>query len=146
MYSRVTVPINYQTGNQAVAAMAFSIDYDQTCLVFDATDQDGDGIPDDIRFAALLNAFTISVSFDAADTDGELDFIIFDAAPPLAALPSLAPLVEIEFATGRCVTTGHYYFAPINFSLASFGDTSGRNVPGHTVNGSVTVVMRSARR
>ncbi|MCB0063122.1 MAG: hypothetical protein KDE19_13450, partial [Caldilineaceae bacterium] len=82
MYSRVTVPINYQTGNQAVAAMAFSIDYDQTCLVFDATDQDGDGIPDDIRFAALLNAFTISVSFDAADTDGELDFIIFDAAPP----------------------------------------------------------------
>ncbi len=133
----VVVPVSFAAGGAAISSMVFSIDFDQAWLVFDPTDSDGDGVPDAVNFN-LPVAFTGSVTYDAGDTDGELDFFIADVFPPLASLPDDA-LISITFGTGNpaAVTT-----AQIAFSIhppASFGNTSGQSVPGTTDNGSVLI-------
>ena len=135
----VTLPVTFNSGGHAIASTVFSVDYDQTWLTFDPTDSNGDGIPDDITFSTPP-AFTPQVAFNPADTDGELDFVIADFAPPLASLPS-GIIVSITFAVGTPPAT---LGAAVNFSqspAASFGNTAGQSVPGTTDNGSVLIVV-----
>ena len=44
------IPVVYDSDNNNINAIIFSLDYDETCLAFDETDVDGDGIPDAINF------------------------------------------------------------------------------------------------
>ena len=75
------MPVNFTSNDHSIASTAFSVDFDQTCLAFDATDSDQDGIPDAVTLS-LPGAFNVSVTFDGGDTDGELDFFIADLLPP----------------------------------------------------------------
>lgn len=130
--SQVTVPINFVANGSSINAMAFSVDFDESLLTFDPTDNNGDGIPDAISFN-LPAGFSPSVSFDASDTDGEIDIAIFSLNP--------TPLTDGTIAS-ITFTTGNVGNAAVNFSLdppVSFGGTDGSDVPGTTDNGSVLV-------
>ena len=133
------MPINFTANGNSIASLIFSVDYDQTWLAFDPMDSDEDGIPDAVAFN-LPGAFNASVTFDEADTDGELDFFIADLFPPLASLPDGA-IVSMTLNVGSPPGATE---AAVNFSpdpATSFGDTSGQSVPGTTDDGSVLIAL-----
>ncbi len=131
------VPVNYTANGHSISSVILSVDYDEEWLSFDATDGNGDGIPDTVTFN-LPSAFNGSVTFDATDTDGELDFFMADLFPPLASL-SDGEIVSIELdvgeAPGGTVTVVGFSQDP----AASFGNTEGQSVPGTTDDGSVII-------
>lgn len=132
--AEVAVPISFVNNANSIASIIFSVDFDETRLDFDPTDADGDGTPDSV----VLNvppAFGYSVTYDPADTDGELDIFIADNFPPLASMPSRT-IVTITFLV-RPDATG---VAPVAFSnnpAPSFGSTTGQSIAGTWRDGSV---------
>jgi len=134
--AQVVVPITYTAGGgeHAISSLAFSVDYDADWLGLDATDVNGDDIPDAITFD-LPAGFEAFATFDPNDVNGELDFFIIDIAPPLDPLPD-GVIATITFNTGDSSVGG----AEIRFShspAASFGDTTGKSVAGVTEGGAV---------
>lgn len=141
----VSVPIEFISDGQTIAATAFSIDFDENCLAFDPTDGDGDRIPDAITFNVPAQ-FNPGVTFDASDSDGELDFVIVDFVPPFASLPD-DTIVTIEFLTTCQPEPNTTIIAPVAFSnqpSASFSDENGGNVPGSSSDGSVEIMFATA--
>lgn len=140
---RVTVPIDFRPGGDAVAGLTFSIDFDESCLGLDASDQDGNGLLDRVRFT-LPAAFQVSVAYAAADTDGELDVVIADYAPPIASLPSLDGIVAIDFMPLCSTPDNTPVRAAIRFAsapAASFGAVDGRDLSGVTQDGAVLITL-----
>ena len=137
----VTVPVAFQSNGNAVGSTTFSLDFDETCLAFDEKDANNDGRPDAVRFGAPL-AFRSSVSYSAADPDGELDVVIADYSFPIGSLPDLAELMTVRF-TARCLpAAGASITAPVLFStapVASFGDVNGLDVESSVSNGAVVI-------
>lgn len=141
--STVEVPVELMNSGGAVVAVAFSVDYDETCLAFDPTDADGNGLPDAISFPLAGNPDppVLNVLFDASDSDGELDFAIADFSLPFTALPD-GPLVSVRFETICAPAPGSSQLAPMLFSSdpeASFGNASGQSLDGTTQDGSVRI-------
>jgi len=135
----VTVPITYLANGNSISSTTFSIDFDQSLLNFDPTDGNGDGIPDSVTFHSPAT-FNANVSYDASDTDGEMDFFIADMMVPLASLPD-GVLANITFTIGNPESTTD---ATIGFStdpIASFGNNVGQSVSGTTHNGSVHIFV-----
>ncbi|MGB0385898.1 MAG: FG-GAP-like repeat-containing protein, partial [Ardenticatenaceae bacterium] len=138
--TNVVVPVEFMSNTTQIASTVFSVDYDESCLAFDATDSDNDGVPDAISFN-LPNAFNGSVSVDGSDNDGELDFFIADLSSPLASLPD-GVLLNITFTPTCTPSVGNPISATVGFSadpLASFGNTDGQSLPGTSTNGSVEI-------
>lgn len=137
----VTVPVAYQSGGNAVGSTTFSLDFDENCLAFNDRDGNNDGRPDAVR-STVPPAFRLSVSYNASDTDGELDMVIADYSFPIASLPDNNALLSVSF-TARCTPeAGAIITAPVLFSqapVASFGDANGVDVEGTTSNGSVAI-------
>ncbi len=136
----VAVPVILNSNGATISAITFSVDYDESCLAFDPSDVDLDGIPDDVVFS-LPPDFLGSVTFSAGDTDGELDFAIADFIPPLAVLPD--GILATITLTPICAPAGSSIFAPVGFSsdpTASFGGTSGQSIAGTTLDGSVEIL------
>ena len=136
----VDVPVNFASNGHEIAAVVFSVDFDEHCLAFDPTDSDGDGIPDAVSFN-LPPAFAPAAAFDPDDTDGELDLSILDPAPPLASLPD-GVIATITFTPTCAPDPGNVIMARVGFSdepAASFGNTAGQSVPGTTEDGSVRI-------
>lgn len=137
----MTVPIAFQSGGNAVGSTTFSVDFDESCLAFNDKDANNDGRPDAVHFGAPL-AFRSSVSYSAADHDGELDVVIADYSLPIASLPDLPELMTVGFTASCTPTAGAIITAPVHFSqapVASFGDNTGLDVPGDTRDGFVTI-------
>ncbi len=138
--SPVTVPVDFRTGGAAVGSVVFSIDFDEECLGFDARDNNNDGQPDSVHFSKPA-AFRGSVSYAADDLDGELDFVIADYSPPIAALPDTDGLVTLEF-TPLCTPTTAPISVAVAFSDApaiSFGAPNGNDLTGSGSDGSVEI-------
>lgn len=137
----ITIPIRFQSSGAAVGSLVFSVDFDESCLGFDPRDENLDGQPDAIRFYAPP-MFRSSLSYNAADARGELDFVIADYAPPIAALPDTDALVEMTFDP-LCQPTAHQVItATVAFSQApigSFGDLHGNDLSGVMQDGSVII-------
>lgn len=133
-----SVPVDFTSNGHSIAAIAFSVDYDESLLAFDPTDDDQDNLPDTITLN-LPSAFDASVNFDESDSIGELDFLIADTLPPLASLPDgTVATVSLNVVRSPTSTTS----AKVSFSdnpVASFGNTSGQSVPGTTRDGSVLI-------
>jgi len=94
--STVSVPVNFNSQGQSIDTVTFSIDFDEVCLAFDPTDSDADDIPDAITFN-VSSDFVSSVTYNAADKDGELDFAIFDWTPPVRTNLPDGTLATIQF-------------------------------------------------
>lgn len=138
--SAVVWPIIFNSSGHAIASMAFSLDVDGDCLAFDATDGDGDGLPDSVMLSLPVGSGA-SVTYDPADADGELDFFISDPLPPLAVL-SDGPLASIRFAA-RCVpAAGTTREAALTFAAEpppSFGSAAGQSIAGLVSDGVLTI-------
>lgn len=134
----ITVAVAFTSNGHSIAAVTFSVDYDQAWLSFDPTDSNGDGIPDAVDFN-IPEAFSASITFDGNDEDGELDLLIADVFPPLGSLlDGMLATITLNVSD----TPPDTVEAPVNFSqapAASFGSTSGHSVPGMTVDGSVLI-------
>lgn len=138
---RVTVSIDFRPNGAAVAGLTFSIDFNESCLGLDANDQDGNGLLDRVRLT-LPAAFQGSVAYAATDTDGELDVVIADYAPPVASLPSLDGVVAIDFMPLCSPMDNTPVRAAIRFAqapAASFGGVDGRDLSGVTQDGAVLI-------
>lgn len=127
-----SVPVNF-TGNGAdIASVGFSIDYDETCLSFDETDSDTDGMPDAIT--GLPNGFQTTISHNSADSSGELDLSLFDSTTPIGTLRD-GPLFTLALTVKpACITTdGSSRDVTINFAASpapSFGNPGAVDVAG----------------
>ncbi len=132
----VGVPVNL-TSTGRVAAVSFSLDYDETCL---DPDVDDDGELD--HYTSNVPAdFTVTVLFNALDTDGEIDVSIFDVTTPSAILPD-GELLNVTFAAICQVTPPIPVDAAVAFSfdpVATFGDEDGQDLSGGTTGGVVRV-------
>ncbi len=142
--AKVAVPLAFHDGGNDVGSLAFSIDFDQSCLVFDDTDNNNDGYPDSVtRDIRPAGQFTfISISYDATDTDSELDILVADISPPIASLQNSAQLLTFEFTATCDPGVGNQQIAAVNFSDSpppSFSSPEGETINGTAVNGSVTV-------
>ena len=137
----ISVPVILNTDGASIASVGFSLDYDQTCLSFDATDANSDDIPDNIT--GLPVGFASSITHDAADSDGELDISLYDLSATPATLNDGALLTVAFGVNSSCVTTdGSTRDVTVNFSsapAASFGDPTGTDVDGTTLNGTLTL-------
>lgn len=137
----VTVPILLDSKSHDISSTVFSIDYDESCLSFDDVDANSDTIPDNLQFNVSPFVFSASASHDSADTDGEIDIIITDFAPPLTAMPD-GTLIDVTFTTICSATAGTTTLAAVDFSAVpapSFGNTAGSSVIGATSSGSVKI-------
>ena len=127
-----SVPVNFASDGAAIASVGFSLDYQESCLVFDATDGNSDGIPDAIT--GLPSGFVASISHDANDTDGELDISLFDSTAPMSALSDGALLTVAFTVKPACITTdGTTTNVTINFAgdpAPSFSDATATDVAG----------------
>lgn len=141
----VTLPLTFVASGNQIASMAFSLDYDESCLAFSEADANLDGIPDAVALS-ISSAFQASVTFDVSDTDGEIDFYIADLFAPLAALSS-GQFATVTFQSTCSVDEGTQRVASINLAgepPLSFGDVNGNSVAGTLANGSVLLTHDSS--
>lgn len=115
----VPVILTPEAGDQ-IASVAFSVDYDESCLSTSAA-----------KVTGLPTGFQTSVAFDAADTDGEIDVAIWsEVSNPLVL--SAGPLLTIEFAvTDTPACWGADRAVDVLFSnqpAPSFGDPAGQTL------------------
>jgi len=127
--SIVEIPVNFTANGFDISSLAFSVDYDQTWLSYDAALADS--------FTFNLPGGTVgSCDVDVADTDGEIDCIVVDPMVPLAPIPD-GTFLTIKL---RTLDAPNGTNAPVIFSSdpsPSFGKTDGQSEPGTGVDGSV---------
>ncbi|CAN5597847.1 hypothetical protein BH10CHL1_BH10CHL1_29800 [soil metagenome] len=118
--STFKLPINFADAavTNDISAVSFSLDFDQNCLTFDnVTDTNADGIPDAVT--NLPSGYVSTVSYDAADTGGEIDLSISDQAGAQNALPD-ARLVTFEFGVKSSCRTADADQTDGNLATVSF--------------------------
>ncbi len=135
-FTGMSVPVYFQPRGWEINSLVFSLDYDQKAFAFDPGDKDGDGIPDAVRIDLPAGA-QVTVSFDRADADGEIDVAILD--PGRALDPGREPLLMVKLRPLAASPLGSGPpSAGMRFSrdpAASFGDLSGHSVEGSTNDG-----------
>jgi uncharacterized repeat protein (TIGR01451 family) len=134
------VAVNFTSAGFDIAATTFSVDFDESCLQFDPTDSDANGVPDAITFAtpASLQAM---VTADLSDTDGELDFFIADTSLPLETFAD-GVLATIRFTTSCLPPGDESLLVNVGFSndpAASFSDPNGLSIRASTTPGTIEV-------
>jgi uncharacterized repeat protein (TIGR01451 family) len=133
----VDVPVQLATAGNALGAVTFSIDYDASCL---DPDIDQDGTLDSVTVNVPAD-FTVTIFYDALDTDGEIDVSIADFNPPIASLPN-GDLLTINYAVTCPAVPVTAVDAIQAFSLdpaATFGNDAGGDVNGAQVDGIVRI-------
>ncbi len=136
----VTVPLLFNRNGIDVAAMAFTVDFDETCLRFNPADADRDGIPDAITFNVPAG-FTLVAHADLSHQAGELNFFIADTTPPLTSLPD-GLLANITMTAHCRPPSTDAVLAAVSFATtppASFSSVDATNVLGKVVGGTVTI-------
>lgn len=140
--AKVVVPVNFDPGEEAVAAIIFSLDLETTCLRLPLTDANSDGRPDAVEILTS-DAFQASVAYSAIDPTGEIDFSIADWSIPFSVIPS-GTIVKLTLDV-LCAPdpTQATRVVPLAFSNApqpSFGDIEGESAPGTWESGTLTIV------
>lgn len=131
--SIVTVPVVFTANGTNIASVVFSIDYDQTWLLFDPT------VPDSI-IVNLPAGFQGGCVYDLTDTDGEIDCTVMYPSSPFQSLPD-GDLAVIKL---RTLNPPFTVDAVVGFSTVppvSFGNTQGQSEPGNAIDGSVRIVV-----
>ena len=136
----VDVPVRLATAGRSLGSVAFSIDYDASCLDPDV-DDDGNIDSYTVNATNVPADFTVTVTFDALDTDGEIDVSIADVDPPVATLIN-GDLLRVHYAVTCPAIPVTPVDAAMAFSLdpsATFGDAASQDVTGAQVDGVVRV-------
>ncbi len=136
--TKFQVPVVFTANGSSVAYVSFSLDIDQNCLTFDnVTDSNGDGIPNSVTGLPSGLLFVSTVSYNASDTDGEIDIAIYDTLLPIGPL-STGPLVTLEFMIKPGCRTTDGSQPAISFPFSSAPAPSFAWLLGIPVNGSAT--------
>lgn len=140
----VVLPVTYASNGNAIAGTAFALDFDQTCLAFDPTDANGDGVPEAIGVNAPAT-FGVAIQVDLTNQSKEVHIYIGDSAPPLALLPDgllLTLTLTVKNSAACQPATGATIPAAVNFVTSpppSFGSTTGLSIPGRVQHGAVLI-------
>ncbi|MCX6046411.1 MAG: hypothetical protein NT075_14995 [Chloroflexi bacterium] len=140
--SMIAVPIAFDSVGDHVAALSFTLDYDDTCLALDPADRNRDGLPDSIVMDVPAQFFP-SISVNPGGQSGRLSVVLADYIPPLAALLDTAALVTIQFQIVCPLAPGLITYASVDFATApavGFSDNTGRDLPGVARAGVVEVI------
>ncbi|HSQ26242.1 MAG TPA: hypothetical protein VLM80_03855 [Anaerolineales bacterium] len=132
----VNIPISFNPATSLVNSMIFSIDIDESWLGFEDTDADKDGLPDAVSFT-LPDGFIGFVSYNADDSDGELDVAVYNLTGS-GALPA-GTFMNLSLTTGSPSGT---FLAVVQSSadpVESFGSTTGLSLLGVVQDGSVSI-------
>jgi hypothetical protein len=123
-----SVPVNFASDGASIASVGFGLDYQESCLTFDATDGNSDGIPD------AITGLPSSISHDANDTGSELDISLFDSTAPMSTLSDGALLTVAFSVKPACITSdGTTTTVTLNFAgdpAPSFSDALANDVTG----------------
>ena len=136
----IVMPVELDIFDASLAGVAFSIDFDESCLAIDPTDSDVDGLPDAIAAAAIPQGL-LDISFDPSDSDGEIDVLVYQQSLPFAPLGS-GELLAIEFQSSCPPTATDPSRSFVVFSAApppSFSDLGGLSVAGGVEHGWVEI-------
>ncbi len=128
--SIVDIPVSYTSNGESVTSMIFSIDYDETWLEYDPE------ISNAIEFTNIPDNYSKSCSFDASDTDGELDCNVIGIGSDVDIMPD-GKFLTIKLKTLNAPDDA---LAPVLFSSdppPSFGSSAGASVEGTGSDGSV---------
>ena len=132
----VSVPVIFNQSGQTIDTTTFSVDFDQTCLIFDPT------LTDAVVFNVPAD-FVTSWSYSAADKDGELDFSIYDQTAPRTPVPD-GTLVTFKLKVKATCSEapGSANSARVGFSTdpsPSFG-SNGQSVKGYSSDGFIHIL------
>jgi hypothetical protein len=138
---KIHVPVTFTGNGATIASVGFALDYQESCLVFDATDSDSDGLPDAIT--GLPAAFTPSISHQPTKTSGELEVALYDSEQPITTF-SDGTLFTVQFTVNAACrpTAGAPTNVAVNFAAApaaSFGDPTGVDVVGTASGATITL-------
>jgi hypothetical protein len=119
--------VNLDTGGNPVSSLIFSVNYDQTWLVFD-----------DVIWS-LPDGYTAWYDHSAADIDGELDLSVYGNSYSGASSLPEGEIATIVFEAGS--PDGEFLAQVVGSDdpVASFGGTSGSSLDGSFEGGSVWI-------
>ncbi|MDE2823775.1 MAG: hypothetical protein OXK79_09750, partial [Chloroflexota bacterium] len=123
-----------------MSSITFSVDYDETCLGFDSTDKNSDGLADSVKLMVPTEFGATRVNHDPGDLDGEIDIVLADTAHPFAAMPDGA-IMEITLTVAE-KTLCRGAKAGVGFSSsppAMYANDEGEGLEGTTEDGSVHI-------
>lgn len=139
--NKINVPVVFTSNGAGIASVGFVLNYQESCLVFDATDSNGNDVPDAIT--GLPAAFAPSISHQPSNSSGELEIALYDDSSPITPL-SDGTLFTVQFTVKpACLpTAGAPTTVAINFAAspaASFGDPTGADVTGTATGATITL-------
>lgn len=136
----VNVSIALDSDGAEISGVTFSLQYDQSCLSFDPTDDDSDGLPDSVSLSLSAEFGRTLIAEAPEDSDREIDVVLADLVLPLAAMPD-GVIVSIELSVddgpacwGETIVVGFWADTP-----ATYFDTGGEEVTGTTDDGSIEI-------
>ena len=141
--NQVSLPIQLDPKGEKLSSVVFSIDFDQSWLAFDDSDGNGDGVPDAISLN-IPSGYVAAASYDASDTDGEIDVFAYYPGVPAPPLPK-GTLMTVQLTAGKPQSN---FVAEVKSSrdpYASFGSVLGASVPGIMPDGSVWILTNGSR-
>lgn len=139
---KVTVPITLDSDGANISGVSFSLQYDRSCLSFDPTDDNSDGLPDSVRLFVPSEFDRTLIAEAPEDSDREIDFVLADLVFPLASM-SDGVIAEIRLNVagdsscwGATVDIKFWADTP-----ATYFDTDLMEVTGTTRDGSVRIAI-----
>lgn len=136
--TKVQVPVRLDTGGNAVAAAAFAVNFDATNLSFDATDRDGDGLPDAVSLNAPSNTFTMA-NYNAEASRVEIVIAGLSDPMPLLADGAIAT-VTLTVKEDASVSE-----SAVTLSESSLSDAQALAVPVEVSGGSIQIGQAAYR-
>lgn len=136
--TKVQVPVRLETGGNAVAAAAFAVNFDAANLSFDATDSDGDGLPDAVSLNAPSNTFTMA-NYNAEASRVEIVIAGLSEPMPLLADGAIATVtltVKDDASASESAVT---------LTESSLSDGQAQAVPVEVSGGSIQIGQAAYR-
>ena len=124
----MVVPVTFAGDGNAVSAITFSVDYDESCLSV--------GGDSDIEFDVPASFPITSRRHDSTDTDSEIDIVIVSFG---ASMPDQV-IVRITFTVSSATTcVGQNAAVGFVLSRQSFGNNRGQPISGWADSGSIRI-------
>ena len=124
-------PITFDADDEAISIITFMVNHDETCLSFNSTDADFNGVPDSVKLL-VPSSFNSQVQV----VGGAIQFVFFGLG---VAMPD-GSIVEITYTVSNAPdcsgATADVGFSSIGLT---FRDSLGRLVTGWSQDGSVKI-------
>lgn len=128
----IDVPILLTSAGNHVSAAAFAVDFDASALNFDATDADGDGLPDAVSLNIPSGLFTM-VNYNA--TESRIEILVTGMTLPFPQLAD-GTLATVKLTVNADAVASE---TAIQIASGSLGNDEGMPVPLEVTDGAVQI-------